>query len=168
MLDRPTGRTLWQVKLRSSPTSSPVLSGHGVLVADESGVELRRIVDGNVLWRSAPERGGAVGPLAVDDTRCFFVNDQSAFVVLALRDGRVLADVPGVDGGFPPLVATNGVIVRGVDGLLFAEHEHWAATLAPWCASETRAITSPAVHHGGHVYVGIDGAGLVCFGGEAP
>jgi hypothetical protein len=168
ILDRPTGQVLRQVELQSKLTTSAALSGPFVLLGSESGVEMRRLVDGEVVWGPLSECGTAATPLAVDDTRCFFVNEESVLVVVRLRDGRVLARVPGVNPNTPPLLATNGIIVQGEAGLMFAEHEHWAASLTGWCADAGVRLTSPAVHHRGSLYCAVEGAGLACFGGDAP
>jgi hypothetical protein len=129
---------------------------------------MRRLVDGQVIWRSAPDCGGVAGPLAVDDDRFYFVNDRSMLVVAQLQDGRVLAKVTGIHPEFPPVVAPNGVLVRNADGLMFAHHNLWLESFGPWCASQVGGATSPAVVHKGDVYLGIEGHGLVCFSGEDP
>jgi outer membrane protein assembly factor BamB len=167
-LDRPSGQVLWQVNLKHAPVTSPVLCERQVLIGTGYGVEMRRLVDGQVSWRSTPDCGGVAGPLAVDDDRFYFVNDRSTLVVAKLQDGRVLAKVTGIDAEFPPLVAPNGVMVRNADGLMFAHHDLWLKSFGPWCASQVGGATHPAVLHEGDVFLGIEGYGLACFSGEDP
>jgi hypothetical protein len=106
--------------------------------------------------------------MAVDDQRCYLLNDAAQLVVVQLRDGRVLARIPDVRPGFPPLLAPNGLLVNQADRLMFASHDRWIESLAPWSSNDAMAVTSPAIAHCRVVYVGIEGEGLVCFGGEAP
>ncbi len=167
-LDRPTGRVLWRVPLKNTPRASPVLSNRNILLGTDQGVEWRRLVDGQLLACSPSECGGVAGPVAADEERCYFVSDTAHLVVARLADARVLAMVPEVSLRVPPVVASNGLLVSGMERLLFVRSDQWLPALSPWAVGATSRATSPAVLHDGHVYVAIQGRGLVCFEGGVP
>ena len=151
--------------LHAFMVASPVVPASHILVGTAQGVEIRRLVDGRPAAQTPPDVGGVGGPIAVDDERLYFVNDASHLVVAQLDEARVVATVPGIDPGLPPVLAPNGLLVCGAGSWLLARHDHWLPSLSPWAPDLDGRPTSPAILHQGRVYVGIQGRGLVCLDG---
>jgi len=71
VLDRATGRILWQIPLERAPTTGPVLRKAVVYVGSKSGLAAFRLVDGGLLWKTGG--GAAVGPLTLHKGRLAYI-----------------------------------------------------------------------------------------------
>ena len=165
-IDRPTGAVLWCVELSGRPTASPAVTGSRVFLGLSDALEIRSLVDGRLLSRTAHELGGVSGGLRVRDGRFSYITGQGKLVIGRSDDGQVLATSAEARRGTHPLVARQKLLLVGPQFLTTVHKNSLTDLPNVWCDQvHTDQITSPPVLHDGSVYVGTRDRGLVCIRG---
>lgn len=163
-LDCPSGRLLWQVPLDSAPITAPVVRNAHILIGTEASLESRSLVDGHQLWKMA---GVGIRSLYVDPDKYAYVDASGHLVIGRPDDGSVLSRSDGAFAGLNPLVGQGDIVFAGTDGLSRVQsHNQTVMAVQQLGLLNAEKINTPLVLHGGRIYVGVAGRGLVCLGAE--
>ena len=163
-LDRPSGRLLWQVPLDRAPTTAPVVRGDCIMIGTEAGLESRSLVDGHQIWKTA---SNGIRSVYVDPDEYVCVDASGCLVVGRTDDGSVLSRTAGAVARLNPLVAQDDIVLVGTDGLSRVQfHNPTDLAVQQLGLLNDEEINTPLVLHGGRIYVGVTGRGLVCLGAE--
>ncbi|MBC8877305.1 MAG: PQQ-binding-like beta-propeller repeat protein [Planctomycetes bacterium] len=163
-IDRPSGRLLWRVALDTAPTTAPSVRNNRIFLGADSGLESRSLVDGHRLWHMADDR---ISSLYVDSDKYVYVNANGHLVTGSPDDGSVFTRTVGAVAGLNPLVGQNEIVFVGTTGLSRVPLRREAvAAIEQLGLLDANRINTPLVLHGGRIYVGVAGRGLVCVGGD--
>jgi outer membrane protein assembly factor BamB len=167
VLDRPTGRRLWQRRLDASLTTAPVMAEPAVLVGTVAGLEARSLLDGSAIEGWSGQAEGVSGPLLLWRERIAYVSSSGELSLVSREDGRPLGRSAGAVPGFAPLPCRDRILFLGRESIqairvdpggFQGEPEPWADT--SWLGRPTASM----VLSGGSVYVGMAGWGIVRWG----
>lgn len=163
-IDAPTGQVLWTRPLLRPATTPPAVRGRRVYFADESGIQVRSLIDGADLGQID---GDVSGPLYVAPDRYVFISRGGELVLGDPTSRRVTVRLVGAVPATSPLVGFNGVLFCTPSAIRAADLQ--GREVRSFVAFTPARITAAPVLHAGRVYVGIAGRGLVCVAGdEAP
>ncbi len=109
-LDQATGAELWRVPLDHRPVSTPLLEKNTFLLPTERGIELRSLVDGQLLSSLPAEIGAPSGEFALDRSIIIFVNTKGEVIAFDRAADKLAARVPGALPEQTPLVSRGKVI----------------------------------------------------------
>jgi outer membrane protein assembly factor BamB len=166
-LDRATGAELWQAPLGSAAVATPILDKTAFLVATQSGLERRWLVDGrrDEAWTCAG--GVPSGELAVAGSQVLFVNQQGEVVVVERATGKVAGKAAGAAVGATPLVSRGMVIYPAAGRLmsfLLTDREPFAEPWLEWPAELKEAPLPRMLLRDSRVYAALGEAGFACLG----
>lgn len=167
VLDRLTGTPIWRVELPATPVGSPLVHDLTIDLPTDRGIERRRLADGSPDPRWQGPASPMRGSLALTRGNLLALTADGRLLVLD-NTGRALASVDGV------LPHSSFVLARGAAWFTTASGvmrwdpadgnarpaRLWADT--SWLAAPTAPATAGPLG----LYMGIDGWGLVKFGGQ--
>ena len=165
-LDRPTGATLWQVRLNSQATTPPIARKALVYLGTSHGLQIRSLVDGRVLSQTARRLGGVSGPVHVVGGQFAFISAKGKLIVGRTVGAEIDRVISGARAGTHPLVARQALLFSGERELRFSDRSSPDSAPIVWCGEVAAdQITSPPVLHGDRVYFGVADRGLLCLRG---
>ncbi len=163
ILDRGTGKRLWRVPLDATPRDAPCLRESSILLATSQGIERRELVDGTPMDHSPIIVGGVGGAVHFGSTQFTFISEAGELVVGNLNDPGSVTRIPGAIAGLNALVDENQILYPTQRGIM-----RWKrGDVEPHICLEAAAVkqlTTPLVAHGGQIFAGSDGRGLICLG----
>ena len=167
-LDLPTGGKLWRVALPHAPVASPAVRGSTIYLATGAGLEARSLVDGAHLLNWKIEGGAATGDFALTRSHAAYVNAKGELVLLRREDGSVEKRVSGILPGSAPLVARDALLLATEFQLLRLPLDGSDEEPLEWLdITALGRSTAPPILHGGALYFGTSGRGLVRAGEPA-
>lgn len=156
LLDRATGRRIWETRLRDVGATGPLFAGRHVYTASETAdghVYAFHFGDGRRAWRH--EVGPVAGPIAVGSSHVFAATRYGDVVALEAATGRVSWRRR------LPAAARTGVVIAG-QRVLVGTDDTLYALADDGAVAATRPlpgalITPPAVHTGLAIVASPDG-----------
>jgi outer membrane protein assembly factor BamB len=159
VLDRQTGRELWQQSLSAPPTAAPVVRKQTIFLGSTNGLCARSLADGRVLWESASGTPGA--PLVLLNERLAYTTTGGELVVLDAADGRVRNTLAGAVPGIPPLATPDAFVYAGRNGLMNCSTT--GENAASWMKLDWLGrVTSAPVMADSRLYLATDKKGFLC------
>lgn len=161
VLDRISGRVLWQAEMRLPPVDSPVIDKTLVFVPTTEAIEIRSLVDGSL--QKVVEGWSVSAPMFNDGERFVATTRQGEIVFGSALESGIERRWSGAKPGTPPLVGGNSIVFAADDHRLMRISLEEMNRPEPWYETSGKApITMPPVLRDGRVYVSVAGAGLVC------
>jgi outer membrane protein assembly factor BamB len=160
VLDRLSGKVLWQVLLKDAPTTGPVLYKSTIYVGTDTGTAALELVDGSPVWEK--ESGAPSGPLTLRKGRLAYVSKDTQLVLVHLDSGEIVNVVSGSLPDVPPVLSREAILFASGTGL--ARYDVTKGQSSPWArTSWLGQVASPIVLANSRVYFGTEHRGLVCF-----
>jgi outer membrane protein assembly factor BamB len=160
-IDAPSGQVLWRRELRRPAKTPPAVRGRRVYFADESGIQVRSLIDGAEIGQMEAD---VSGPLYVAPDRFAFVSRSGELVLGDPAGGRETCRLAGAVPATNPLVGFNGVLFCTPSAIRAADLQ--GREVRSFVDVGPARITAAPVLHAGRVYIGIAGRGLVCVAGD--
>ena len=165
VLDRPTGRRLWQVKLDAAATTAPVVDKDTVFLGTAARLEVRSLSDGSPRADFPREEQPVASDLVVSRQVVAYVSQRGQLVVISRADPTAMRKLPGAVPAVAPVLSRGTLLYATKDALMALpldeenpEPKSWAEI--GWLGKPT----SPMILAGSNVYLGMAGWGLARFG----